>query len=350
MTEAEIGAVPKAEMHVHLEACARPPLARAMAARYGETIDDIVGENGETYRWTDFTDFLRTYGRVADLFRTAPDYAELTKAYLDELLAANAIYAEIIVWPDHPERLGLSADDYLAGIDTGIAAHRARYGERAVAVRLLVTGVRHEGAQAVERAARTARRWLADGPRAADGDGGDAPLVVGFGLAGDERVGHPRDFSRAFDLAREAGLGLGCHAGELCGAQSVRDALDHLRPDRIDHGVRAIEDADLVLRLADEGPLLTVCPGSNLALGVVARADAHPLPALVRAGCRVALGSDDPPHFGTSLEGDYALAARMGHRRDDLLARTRHGIEGAHCDEATRARLLARLDREPGQA
>ena len=328
-------AVPKAEMHVHLEACARPPLARRMAAKYGERIDDLVTADGEGYRHADFTSFLMAYSRVADLFRTTDDYAALTETYLDELHAAGTVYAEIIVWPDHPERLGLPADDYLAGIAEGWERHRAKH-DGPVELRLLVTGVRHEGREAVERSARTARRWFAEGPRAV----GEAPLVTGFGLAGDERVGHPSDFARAFDLAREAGLGLGCHAGELCGAQSVRDALDHLRPDRIDHGVRAIEDAALVERLAGEGVPLTVCTGSNLALDVFPSLEAHPLPRLVEARCRVALGSDDPPHFGTSLEREYDLAERAG---VDGLARTRTAIGMAFVDEATRAKLMGRL-------
>ena len=336
--------VPKAEMHVHLEACVRPPLARVMATKYGEAIDDIVTEDGTAYRHGDFTSFLSAYSRVADLFRTASDYATLTETYLGELHAAGAIYGEIIVWPDHPERLGLPADDYLAGIAEGWTRHRAARAD-AVELRLLVTGVRHEGPDAVERAARTARRWHAEGPRA----NGDAPLVVGFGLAGDERVGHPRDFVRAFDMAREAGLGLGCHAGELCGADSVRDALDHLRPDRIDHGVRAIEDLELVRRLADMAMPLTVCIGSNLALGVFPSLDAHPVRALNEAGCHLMLGSDDPPHFGTSLAGEYGLAARKGL---DVEMLTRSVFELNFCDDGTRERITARhgIELSPRQA
>ena len=336
MTPDEIRAVPKAEMHVHLEACARPPLARKMAAKYGADIEGVIAPDGESYRHTDFTSFLEAYSLIANLFRTADDYAELTETYLDELAATNTIYAEIIVWPDHPERLGLLADDYLAGIAEGIARHTGRHGERAVETRLLVTGVRHEGAEAVERAARTAVRWHDEGPRVV---GTDAPLVTGFGLAGDERVGHPRDFVPAFSMAREAGMGLGCHAGELCGAESVRAALDHLDPDRIDHGVRAIEDPELVRRLADEAIPLTVCTGSNLALGVFPTLDAHPIAALDEAGCRIVLGSDDPPHFGTSLAREYELAARKG---IDVRSVTSGMFELSFSDDETRERLAAR--------
>ena len=346
MTPDELTAIPKAEMHAHLEACVRPPLARRMAAKYGTSVDDVIAEDGASYRHTDFTSFLAAYDRIAGLFRTAEDYAELTETYLAELAATSTVHAEIIVWPDHPERLGLAADDYLAGIAEGWERHRAEHGERAVELRLLVTGVRHEGAEAVERAARTAVRWHADGPRAAT-----SPLVTGFGLAGDERVGRMQDFARAFDTAREAGLGLGCHAGELCGPDVVRDALEHLRPDRIDHGVRAIEDADLVRRLADEGVPLTVCTGSNLALGVFPSLETHPVAKLAAAGVPIALGSDDPPHFATSLADEYALAARAGLDAEALRGITRTAVETiAFVDDATRTRLVRRLAEAPSAA
>ena len=335
MTPEAIAAVPKAEMHVHLEACARPPLARRMAAKLGESVEDVIAPDGVSYRHTDFTSFLDAYSRIANLFRTVEDYAELAETYLGELAAANTIYAEIILWPDHPERLGLSADDYLAGVREGIARHTASHGARAVATRLLVTGVRHEGVEAVERAARTAVRWNVDGPRAVDAD---APLVTGFGLAGDERAGHPSEFARAFAMAREAGMGLACHAGELCGPESVRAALDHFDPDRVDHGVRAIEDPELVRRLADQAIPLTVCVGSNLALEVFPSLEAHPVRALDEAGCRLVLGSDDPPHFGTSLAREYELAARKGL---DVRSITTGMFDMSFCDDGTRERLAA---------
>ena len=329
-------AAPKAEMHVHLEGTARPQLARRMAQRYGVPLDGMIAEDGGTYRWSDFSEFLVAYDRVASLFRAPDDYHDLVTDYLDELQASGCIYAEIIVSPDHPDRIGLPADDYLDGIVMGIDAHAPNYGDDAVEVRLLVTGVRHKGPSSVKRAAQTAARWHADGPRTADG----LPLVVGFGLAGDERVGHVREFADAFDIAHDAGLGTSCHAGEVCGAQSVRDALDHLRPDRIDHGVRAIKDGALVERLARAETLLAISIGSNVALGVVESVDAHPIRALADAGCRIALGADDPPFFGNSIGGEYADAASLGL---DPLAITRNAIEGSFCDPATRARLLAKL-------
>lgn len=324
----------KADMHVHLEGAAPPSLVRRVAARHGEPIDGLISEDGLNYRWSDFTDFLVAYDRVAGLFRTAEDYRELTHVYLGELGKKNCLYTEIIVSPDHAEAIGLPADDYLAGIAEGIRSHAKVWCDNRVETRLIATGVRHRGVASVEGAARTAARWRAEGPTAEAGQ----PFVVGFGLAGDERVGRPRDYTRAFDIAREAGLRTSCHAGEVCGPQSVRDALDHLRPDRIDHGVRAIEDAELVRRLAGERTMLAVSIGSNLALGVYSSLEKHPVARLAEAGCMIALGSDDPPFFGNSILSEYAQAGRLG--LDPFIV-TRNAIEGAFCDTRTMLRLAS---------
>ena len=133
--------------------------------------------------------------------------------------------------------------------------------------RMIVTGVRHFGVESVEAAARFAAKC-------------GHPLVTGFGMAGEERFGDLEDYVRAFEIAREAGLGITVHAGELAGWESVAAALDHIRPSRIGHGVRAIENPDLVKRIADEGVVLEVCPVSNIELKVFAGFDSHPFPAL----------------------------------------------------------------------
>ncbi len=164
--------------------------------------------------------------------------------------------------------------------------------------RIVVTGVRHVGVEAVEQAARLTVAH-------------PHPLVTGFGMAGDERMGRVQDFKRAFDIARDGGLHLTVHAGEFGGADSVRDALDHLKVSRIGHGVRSIEDPDLVRRLADEAIVLEICPASNVVLEVYRDIASHPFPRLEQAGCVVTLSSDDPPHFHTSLENEYEIAATI---------------------------------------
>ncbi|WP_367716773.1 adenosine deaminase [Nitratireductor sp. GISD-1A_MAKvit] len=315
--------VPKAEIHCHIEGAASPALIMTQARKYGVDTSDFLRDGA--YHWTDFTSFLAAYDAAASLFRSEEDYALLAEDYLTSLAREGAIYSEILISPDHAERAGLSRIAYTNALGEGIARAQAATG---ITGRIVVTGVRHFGAAAVEDAARFA---VACGH----------PLVTGFGMAGDERFGNVRDFAPAFDIAREAGLGLTVHAGEFGGWESVEAALNHIRPARIGHGVRAIENPDLVRRLADEGTVLEVCPVSNIVLKVFPDFARHPLPALVEAGCRVTLNSDDPPHFHTSIGNEYEVAQEVfGFDDAALAAFTRTAIEAAFIDAATRAALL----------
>lgn len=319
--------VPKAELHCHIEGAVSPELALRQADFYGADLSAIIVDGA--YRWSDFTEFLHVYDTVAALFRTREDYALLAHDYLMSLAADGCIYSEIFISTDHAEQTGLSPHAYIEGLADGLTRAKAEAG---IEGRMIATGLRHGGPEAVERAAR----FVADHPH---------PMITGFGMAGDERMHHPKDFVPAFDIARDAGLRITVHAGELCGAHSVRDALDHLRPERIGHGVRAIEDAALVERLADEAIVLEVCPASNIALDVFADYAAHPFNALRQAGVKLTLNSDDPPHFHSSLANEYAIARDHFGLDDEALGQvTRTAIEAAFCDEETRTRLLDRLD------
>ena len=318
--------LPKAELHCHIEGATPPSLALSQAKRYGIDTSAFI-RDGE-YAWQDFTSFVASYDATANLFRTQEDYALLAETYLTGIAEAGAIYSELIVSPDQGDAVGIGADAYISGLAEGAERARARTG---IETRLLIVGIRHFGPERVEKAAEYAARR-------------PHPLITGFNLAGEERMHRVADFARAFDIARDAGLGITIHAGELSGAFSVRDALDHVRPTRISHGVRAIEDGDLVKRLADEGVVLEVCPGSNVALKVFPDFEHHPLRALHEAGVRVTLNSDDPPFFHTSLAREYDVASSiMGFGDDDLLGMTRTAIEAAFVDEPTRERLLSRL-------
>jgi adenosine deaminase len=291
--------------------------------------------NGDSFVWHDFTSFLAAYDAASALFRTEEDYALLAEHYLTTLAQDGAIYSEIFVSPDHANAAGLSPAAYVAALGEGMRRAGAKTG---IEGRMIVIGVRHFGADTVEAAARFAA------------DCGE-PMVTGFGMAGEERFGHARDYKRAFDIAREAGHGITVHAGELAGAESVASALDHFRPARLGHGVRAIENPDLVRRIVAEGIVLETCPGSNIALQVFPDFADHPFPALKDAGCKITLNSDDPPYFATSLAREYESAAEhFGCDEADLRDITRTALEAAFVDEATRARLLARLDAETAAA
>lgn len=316
----------KAELHCHVEGAAPPALTIAQAEKYGVETDGFVKDGA--YVWNDFTSFIACYDFVASVFRTAEDYAALAEAYLLELAAANTIYSELFISPDHGEAVGLSPDDYVGGLAAGILSARQKTG---IECRMVIIGERHLGPGNVLARAKWAAKF-------------DHPLVTGFNMAGEERMNRVADYAPAFDIVREAGLGLTIHAGELCGAFSVADALDLVKPSRIGHGVRAIEDVDLVKRLADLGTVLEVCPGSNIALKVFPDYASHPLRRFVEAGVRVTLNSDDPPFFHTSLAAEYATASKvMGFSDAEIDAMTRTAIEAAFVDEPTRQALLARL-------
>ena len=320
----------KAEIHCHIEGAASPQLVLEQACKYGADPSEFIRDGA--FAWQDFTSFLAAYDFSANLFRSEEDYARLAEHYLTSLARDGAIYSEIFVSPDHARKANLSAEAYVRALGEGIRRANDKTG---IEGRMIVVGVRHFGVESVEAAARFAARCR-------------HPGVTGFGMAGEERFGEAEDYVRAFEIAREAGLGITVHAGELAGWESVRDALDHLRPARIGHGVRAVENTDLVRRIADEGVVLECCPGSNLALGVFDGWGNHPFNRLRAAGCRVTLNSDDPPYFRTSIKAEYDNAAlHFGLAERDLLGITRTAIEAAFVDRKTKAALLARLGPPP---
>ena len=318
--------LPMAELHCHIEGAAAPELVIAQARRYGAPVEPFVRDGALV--WSDFASFLAAYDFAAALFRTEEDYAKLAEHYLTSLARDGAIYSELSISPEHAVRAGLSPAAYTRALGAGIERARAKTG---IEARMVVTGVRHFGVGSVEAAARFAARC-------------GHPLVTGFGMAGDERVGEAEDYVRAFEIAREAGLGLTVHAGEMAGWESVAAALDHLRPARIGHGVRAVESPDLVRRIAREGVVLEICPVSNIALKVFPSFAAHPFGLLRAAGCKLTLNSDVPPYFGTSLKREYQVAEEhFGLSRRDLAATTRAAIEAAFVDTKTRKALMQRL-------
>lgn len=319
---------PKAELHAHIEGTASPALALEMAAKHGVDLAGLV-EDGR-YRWSGFSQFLAAYDRIAHLFRSEDDYRRLAFDYLSGLGRDATIYSELTVSLDHARAAGLSASAYLDAIASGAAQAQDETG---IVCRLIVVGVRHLGPQAVEAVAREAARLR-------------HPLVTGFGLAGDERMYRPADFAPAFDIARDAGLGLTAHAGEFAGADGVRQTLEALKVGRVGHGVRAIEDERVVAQLVEDAVTLEVCPGSNIALGVYPRLADHPLRRLQQAGVRVTLNSDDPPLFATDLSREYALAGDLGLGPSERMACTRNAIQAAFVDEETRRRLDDRLVRD----
>jgi adenosine deaminase len=315
---------PTIDLHCHVEGTIHPDLMRRMADRNNLRLPESLQIKDGQYLWDDFSGFLAAYDSVASVIRTEQDYRDIVYDYYTRAAATGMIYGEVFSSPDHAENAGLSYPAMVEAMAQGLADAQA---ETAVLGRVIATCVRHLG----PKRARVVAQLIADHPH---------PSVTGFGMGGDERLHTMADFAPAFDIAREAGLALTVHAGEVCGPDSVRDALNALRPQRIGHGVRAIEDNDLVQRLADEAVTLEICPGSNLALGIYPSRQAHPFRRFRDAGCQVTLGADDPPFFSTNIESEYSLmAASANFNASEMLTITNAAIDAAFCDPETKSAL-----------
>jgi adenosine deaminase len=319
--------VPKAELHVHLEGTATPDLVRRIAERNGLEVPEGVFAAPDRFAWRDFLDFLNTYNMVCSVIRTGEDYRDITYEYLTGCARDGAIYVELTASIDHSRIAGIGDAEHWEGIAAGIDDARRDHG---IEARILSVAVRNYGVErAVEIAELTAAR--------------PHPYVVGFSLAGDEAGYPPEPFVEAYRVVEKAGLGCTVHAGEWAGAASVRGALE-LPVTRISHGVRAIEDPALVKELARRRITLEVCPTSNVVLGVFATYEDHPFLALRDAGIPLTLGSDDPPYFGASVGGEYAVAREhFGLGDAELVAITRNAVEASFAEPELRSKLLTLL-------
>jgi adenosine deaminase len=320
--------LPLAELHVHLEGTAPPALIQTLADRNGLKVPDGVFAGPDRFRWVDFLDFLHTYDLAASVIRTEQDYRDVTYEYLMSCAAEGAIYVELIASPDHAAQVGLSDAAHFGGIAQGIDDARRDSG---IEARILVVAIRNFG---VARAVEIARTYGED----------RHPYVVGFNLAGDE-AGYPAaPFAPAYEIASKSGLGCTCHAGEHDGADSVRQAIALPGISRISHGVRAVEDPELVKEIAARGLILEACPTSNVATKVFSGYESHPFRALHEAGVKLTLGSDDPPYFGATIGGEYAVAReRFGFEEGELETITRTAVQGSFADDAVKRALLNRI-------
>lgn len=312
---------PKIELHVHLEGTVRPATLLAIARRNGESLPSTTVEGlAELYRFTDFNHFLQVWVMTTNVMRTEADFRQIVVEYAAEAAAHGAVYLEGIFSPWYRVHRGVRVEEIFHGYADGAAEARERFG---IEVRLTPDIDRVLPLESALEVADWAVRFADLG-------------LVGLGLGGPE-VGYPPEpFAPAFARAADAGLTAVPHAGETTGPASIRGALDALGARRIRHGIRAVEDPDLLRRLADEQVVLDVCPVSNLRTRSVPALAAHPLTTLRAAGVACSLATDDPAMFGTDLSIEHAVAAGLGARARDLYAA---GVAGALCDEATRDRL-----------
>jgi len=327
-------ALPKAELHLHIEGTLEPEMMFELAARNGVRLPYAdVRAVREAYQFTDLQSFLDVYYAGAGVLCTQQDFHDLAAAYLARAHADGVVHAEIMFDPQTHTARGIPIQTVFAGLASALREARDTLGLTSV---LLLSFLRH---LSEEDALRTLEQALPLRETYAD-------LWTGIGLDSGERGNPPEKFTRVYARCAQLGFRLTAHAGEEGPPEYVRGALDALGVERIDHGVRSDEDPALLAELIRRRIPLTVCPLSNLKLRVVDDLSRHNLARLLRAGAMVTLNSDDPAYFGGYILDNYmASATALDLDRDELATLAGNSLQASFLPLADKARLLDRLAR-----
>ena len=320
--------IPKAELHVHIEGTLEAELALLLAGRNGISLPyQDAKDLRRAYEFSSLQSFLDLYYATMAVLCTEQDFADLASEYLERASAQGVRHAEIFFDPQaHAER-GIGLARVIDGLWSVLGSSEQTHG---ISTALIMCFLRERGPAAAMASLEAALPFR--------------DRIIAVGLDGAE-VGHPpAAFSDVFDRARAEGFRCVAHAGEEGPPSYIWDSLDRLRVSRIDHGVRCVEDAALVARLRDEQTPLTVCPLSNLRLGVVTELARHPLPRMIEAGLAVTVNSDDPAYFGGYIDDNYGLLqAVLGMTDPQLRTMAEASFRAAFLADEARARHLDAL-------
>ncbi|MFI6150127.1 adenosine deaminase [Streptomyces sp. NPDC051109] len=325
-----IAGLPKAELHVHHVGSASPRIVAELASRHPDSKVPTDPEAlADYFTFTDFAHFIEVYLSVVDLVRTPDDVRTLTYEVARDMARQNIRYAELTITPYSSTRRGIDEKAFMEAIED---ARKSAETELGVILRWCFD---IPGEAGLEAAAETARLAVDLHPEG----------LVSFGLGGPE-IGVPRpQFKPYFDAARAAGLHSVPHAGETTGPETIWDSIRELGAERIGHGTSATQDPELLAYLAEHRIALEVCPTSNIATRAVTDLDRHPVKEMVQAGVLVTINSDDPPMFGSDLNNEYAVAARLLDLDERGLAQlAKNAVEASFLDEAGKAKLNAEID------
>ncbi|ASU84111.1 adenosine deaminase [Nocardiopsis gilva YIM 90087] len=321
--------IPKAELHIHIEGTLEPELAFELAERNGVRLPyATVDELRAAYSFSDLQSFLDLYYALMAVLRTERDFTDLADAYLARATAQGVRHAEIFFDPQAHAVRGVGMDVVVRGLAAALESAEERHG---MTTRLILCFLRDRPADEALRTLEEARPYF--------------NVISGVGLDSAEVGNPPEKFREVFATARDAGLHLVAHAGEEGPPAYVWQALDALGVERVDHGVRCMEDEALVERLRSERMPLTVCPFSNVRLRVVDRLEDHPLPRMLQAGLMVTVNSDDPAYFGGYAEDNMrGVRSALGLGEEDVRTLARNSVNAAFIDADRRAALLAEVD------
>ncbi len=320
--------LPKAELHVHIEGTLEPELLVQLARRNAVPLPSAdPAQLRAQYQFSSLQSFLDLYYRNVAALRTEADFHELAAAYLARAAAAGVRRAEIFFDPQQHTSRGVPLAAVFTGLSSALAgAQRAHQ----ISAELIMCFLRDRGPEAAMETLRAALPYR--------------HLFIGVGLDSTE-VGYPPELFRdVFGAAAAEGLHLVAHAGEEAGPDYVWQALDVLGAERIDHGIRAMEDASLIRRLAADQVPLTVCPISNVALRAVGSLAEHMLPTMLAEGIKATINSDDPAYFGGYIDANYAAArSEMGLSDDQLVTLARNSFDACFGTEQQRAQWQVEL-------
>jgi adenosine deaminase len=323
--------LPKAELHLHIEGTLEPELAFEMAARNGVKLPYAdTDELREAYRFEDLQSFLNLYYELMAVLRTERDFEDLANAYLARAAAQGVRHAEIFFDPQAHLARGVSMATVVEGLWRALGSSEAAHG---VSTRLILCFLRDQSAQSALDTLEAAKPYL--------------DRIIGVGLDSAEVGNPPAKFREVYEAAAALGLRRVAHAGEEGPPQYITEALDVLGIERVDHGLRCMEDPALVERLVRERVPLTLCPLSNVRLRTVDTLADHPLPAMLDAGLVCTVNSDDPAYFGGYAGDNFdAVHRTLGLSEERLreLARNSFTASFLEDDEERRARCLAEVD------
>jgi adenosine deaminase len=323
-----ICALPKAELHLHIEGSLEPEQMFEFAARNNVTLPyKSVEDIRAAYEFNNLQEFLDIYYQGMSVLLTKQDFHDLTYAYLKRVNADNCRHVEIFFDPQGHTDRGVAFSEAIEGILEGLEAGKKDFD---ISSHLILSFLRHLSEEAAFETLEHAAPYL--------------DQILGVGLDSSE-LGHPPSkFERVYTKARSLGLKSFAHAGEEGPPSYVYEALDLLKVDRIDHGNRSLEDGALVTRLAKEEIFLTVCPLSNLKLCVVDDLRNHPLKTMLNKGLKATVNSDDPSYFGGYLNDNYIRTAEaLSLSRDDVITLVTNGFEGAYLSPSRKTELLDEL-------
>ncbi len=327
--------LPTAELHVHVEGTLEPELLVTLARRNGVALPSAdPGELRAGYRFTSLQSFLDLYYRNVAVLRTEADFHELAVAYLARAASVGVRRAEVFFDPQQHLSHGVPLPAVFAGLSSALAEGRAAHGISADLIMCFLRDRGPEEAMAMLRAALPYRQHF-----------------IGVGLDSAE-IGYPPGLFRGvFAAAAAEGLHRVAHAGEEAGPDYVWQALDLLGAERIDHGIRAMQDADLVRRLRDDQVPLTVCPLSNVALRAVGSLAGHVLPAMLAEGLKATVNSDDPAYFGGYIDANFAAARNgMNLSGQQIVTLARNSFDACFASREQRGRWKAELETAGAQA